>query len=363
MRFSDFRCVGFLLRIALFAVVMLLAGELFFRFVIPAGNTAFRVRDPEFGILLYDTNAVREGLFTSGRIAEQKARWHINNQGWRSGWDYAPPSPARKPVIALIGDSYIAGFHVDERNHLASVLRDRLDRTDDVYTFGEGGAPLSEFAWIARYVARHFDPDVFVFLVGDGDWKSGITNYRRDPRVHQLTCHDGQFTDAPFAYEERPRSQLAKYSAIIRYLTFNADLQVFDVLKRERPRTPPAAEQQQASRLELQRVLDDEAAFLVDRLAKDHPGKQIIFMVDARRDSIYAGNLNYSQVTVARLTKASAGRPNVHVLDLALPLARRFAADHMRFEFSFDDHWNEHGHQVIGESLADFLVRQQLVKR
>ncbi|HEY3295215.1 MAG TPA: hypothetical protein VGL38_07240 [bacterium] len=362
MRFSEFRLLRFLLRVAVFALLALVVGELFFRTVVPAGNTAFRVHDPEFGILIYDTTSMREGFFTAGRFAQQKAVWHVNNYGWRSAWNYLPPSPSRKPVIALIGDSYIAGFHVSEQDHIASVLQNGLKDSYDVYTFGEGGAPLSEFVWIARYAAKHFDPDVYVIEVGDGDWRSSITNYRHDPRVHQVTFRDGQFVDAPFSYDDRPRGRLPKYSALIRYLTFNADLQIFDALKRTRPKPPQAEQQKKASQEELMQVIEQEAVFFVQRIASEHPGKQIVFMVDGQRDSIYAGSSAISQASVARLQRVCADYSTVHVLDLAPAQAARFAADHRRFEFPFDDHWNEHGHQVIGQALADFLQREHILK-
>jgi hypothetical protein len=64
---------------------------------------------------------------------------------------------------------------------------------------------------------------------------------------------------------------------------------------------------------------------------------------------------------VARLCRL-CDRPNVYLLDLAPALAAQYAKDGRRFDFTFDDHWNAHGHDVLGTALADFLRREHIVK-
>src|SRR6266498_273429 len=87
-------------------------GEVFFTYVIRAAQQPWGYYDPTDKIARFAVEQ-REGVYTIGRFAEQRARWRINNAGWNSDIDYVSADKRSKPLIAVIGDSYIEAMHVD----------------------------------------------------------------------------------------------------------------------------------------------------------------------------------------------------------------------------------------------------------
>src|SRR5688572_7206492 len=86
-------------------VVLFTRLELTFTFIIPAAETPYYYFDTTDQILRFSTTKQRDGVYTIGSRAEQRARWHINNAGWNSSIEYE--GEKRRMRIALIGDSYI----------------------------------------------------------------------------------------------------------------------------------------------------------------------------------------------------------------------------------------------------------------
>ena len=63
-------------------LAMFLILELTFRFIIPASQFPYYYYDQNDRILRFATTEQREGVFTIGYLAQQRARWRINNAGW-----------------------------------------------------------------------------------------------------------------------------------------------------------------------------------------------------------------------------------------------------------------------------------------
>ncbi len=174
--------------------ILLLLLELFFRVVIPA-------TDPPMGFfneeerMYYFSNQREEGQITIGRFAQIKARWHINNEHWNYPIDFA--QVIDRPLIAVIGDSYIEAFQVDADEKYPFLLRNRLEPDYEVYAFGKSGAPLSHYLHVSRYVDRHFDPDILIFNMVHNDFEESIYElYPAKTCFMQIsTGEDGSFTE------------------------------------------------------------------------------------------------------------------------------------------------------------------------
>ncbi|MFZ5433680.1 MAG: SGNH/GDSL hydrolase family protein [Calditrichota bacterium] len=348
------------IRYFIFVALLIFIGELFFRYVVVSSNTAYKIMDPEFNILLHDTSGTRTGIYTTGRFAQHRTRWYINRQGWKSDRDYEPPSPNRKPVIGIIGDSYIAGFQVEDKDHLTTRLDKLLQGQYHVYNFGQGGSCSSQFLHIAMYAEARFDPDIYVILVRDSDWKQSITYYIRDQRIWQLRATAEGFKELPASFEATRWRRLPKYSALIRYFVYNVNLDLFGGVRttwRQRYGTSSAGPSpSDPGAPSIKAGMD----YLVRRIRQELPGKDIIFMSDAFTANIYSGREPTSQSSLPWLREICE-QYDCRVFDLAPSLIKRYAEDGRRFDFEVDYHWNAYGHRVIAESLFDYLNQNGLV--
>src|SRR5438309_72885 len=104
----------------LFCIILL---ELLFRYIIPASETPYVYFDHNNQILRYDTEGKTEGIYTIGGLTQQRSRWRINNYGWNSKIDYVPYQIRQKPLIAIIGSSYVEAFQVNIEDNIAAILR------------------------------------------------------------------------------------------------------------------------------------------------------------------------------------------------------------------------------------------------
>ena len=119
-------------------------------------------------ILQYDITKKRRGVHTLGKLAQYKTKWQINDQGFNSITNYSSERKSDKPLVAIIGDSYVEGYTVDVDKHLGVMLQNRIDA--DVYQFGFSGSALSDYLRISRYVRSIYRPDVITFLLVHNDF-------------------------------------------------------------------------------------------------------------------------------------------------------------------------------------------------
>jgi hypothetical protein len=352
---------GFLLRFALFLLLLALFGELFFRYAVVASNTAYKVLDPEFRILVDDTSGTRAGTYTLGRLAELRVPWRVNRQGWKSAADYEPRHEGRKPVIALIGDSYIAGFQVEDAQHMTAVMEELLDHRWDVYSFGQGGSCCSQFLQVARYVRARFDPDVYVILCRDSDWGQSITQNARDKNIWQIEWRDSVYAEVPPRFRAAWYRRLPKHSALVRYFSYNVNLDLLGSFRggwsRPRPLIGRRAKAKPGSAPPVRAAMEH----VVGRLRQEIPDRPVVFMYDALRDRVYWGKPPYSAYLLSIL-KDMAAKYEIPVFDLAPVFVADWNERHEKFSFAIDDHWTEHGHRVVAQGLFDFLISEGIVK-
>jgi hypothetical protein len=103
-------------------------------------------------------------------------------------------------------------------------------------------------------------------------------------------------------------------------------------------------------------------AWIVERIARENPTREIVFLMDAPRADLYAGSLESS--SVGWLTEVLAGAcaaQGVRFVDMTRPFARAHARDGTRFEWPVDLHWNAAGHREAGLALARVLVERGVV--
>ena len=345
---------GLWLLLLISTVLTLLVFELFFRWVMPATQVPFIEYDRTFNILHYRIAGPREGISTSGRWCERPVRWRINNDGWNSAIDYTTQGRT-KPLVALIGDSYIEALQVNVGESVTDDLRRRQAGRREVYGFGFSGAPLSQYLEMSRYVREVFHPEILVFNVVYNDFDESLRELAPLPHFLQLTSGAGGLEEAaPVPYQANRLKRLAARSALVRYLWVNLHLP--DMLRSwSAPKGDPARFYGNVDLVELQRhreMVEQATYKLVDLIRRENPGTEILFMMDAPRLEIYEGLPGEGRLGwLHQLLRSACERSGCRFLDLTVPFRERYERDHVPFNFPDDYHWNAVGHALAAEVL------------
>lgn len=342
-------------------VVLFLALEVVFRFVIVAPDPPRQYMDRENNCLRFDTGSKRDGIFTHGRLGQQKARWHINNCGWLSDVDYRPKAERTKPLIAVIGDSYVEALAVDEDKSFVALLRRSLADSCDVYGFGLSGNALSGYLHLARYVDRVFDPDVIVFNLVQNDFDESVREIVLSPEFLQVSVRGDSVVEVPPVprrYNELKRFLF--HSATARYV-FHISPNFFHRFNWNRPAEGRYVENTSAERLEKNRAAIIRATrYLMETIVEENSGRRVYFIMAAPRGDIYNGTLATSAVSWmnAMVAEIAHGLPCT-LIDQTAYFANDYETNKRRFESPYDAHWNEYGHMVTYRQLLEALRKRE----
>lgn len=355
-------------------VVLLLICELIiFRWILPASDWPYRSTiDGPDDVVRYvykDSGMYKEGRFRQGFPNEIEGTYRINHEGWNSDREYAE-GRSDKMRIAVIGDSFVDAHQVKVEEAFPSVLEKNLVTKGcnvEVYRFGFGAAPLSQYLQMMRYVKKKFDPDFFVinilpndFLVsiqGFGNWDQDFLQIRREG--------DRWVEVKPQPYKPSRGRLFLKKSATFRYLYQNLSLKdglpsFSELFKRQ---SLEEKFQMNINVKEAVKDLDlikDIARYLFSKLIQELPdNRKLLLVMDANRHAIYAGK-DPRKETVDSVMSAVAEEAedlDIPVLDLTEAFVSDFRTHHERFDFSHDYHWNSRGHAVVGRAIANFFDR------
>lgn len=345
-------------------LLLLVCLEIFFRWVLPASDLPRRFFDKQFGVVRFDTTESRDGLNTIGPWAEQRGRWHVNNAGWNSDIDYHPRNERHRPLVAIIGDSFIEAFSVDVDSSIATYLRQRAGDDFDVYAFGMAGAPLSQYLQMSRYVRAVYEPDLMIVNVVENDFDQSIQEFNQGVPFFLVLKVDGESVSevAPKPYVPNRLLRMLRHSATVRGLYLNYGLGTWTERAKARrsARHDANVDVNGAAARRAKIVLATD--YVVRQFVAENPKHRVVFVMDALRRDIYRGTLDRSAVGwMSRLLAESCSRHDCLFLDLNDSFAETFRREGIQFDTQFDSHWNAYGHANACDALYRFLGEHNLV--
>ena len=96
------------------------------------------------------------------------------------GTDYTPEKSPNVFRIALLGDSYVEGFQVFDRDHFRSILENELShllgKKVEVLNFGRSGFDIGDMYCYNETFIREFKPDLSLYFIAQGDLKPKFTD-------------------------------------------------------------------------------------------------------------------------------------------------------------------------------------------
>jgi len=344
----------------------LIAGELFFRFVIPACEQPWGYYDPIEKIAKLQTDQ-GSGVYTIGKFARQRGKWRVNNAGWNSDIDYFEPSQRRKPLIAIIGDSYVEALQVNVNDSIVSVLRRKVQGQYDVYGFGISGAPLSQYLQMSRYVVKHFDPEVIVVNVVQYDLEESVLSSASYPYFLKIDMTNGKPEESILPLSPVTAKQTTKFlfkSAIVSYLWHNLKVgELWTQFRAKHHVNEKTLTNNVDTNLDAKTKIYEAAVYVLRTMREENPAKAFVLIADAPRRDIYNGaapsnDLLWMHKVLTDLTS----RYRFGLVDLMEPFQDRYAKEMVKFDSEYDYHWNKHGHQYAGEVLYRKLMQLGIVR-
>lgn len=96
-------------------------------------------------------------VWIRGGLGEIRSNYSVNNQGFNSLLDYSELD-STKINIAIIGDSYIEGFHSDVQNSIGRYLERLTNGKTEVHEYGRSGGNIHDFELMYdQFVKKKYD--------------------------------------------------------------------------------------------------------------------------------------------------------------------------------------------------------------
>jgi lysophospholipase L1-like esterase len=339
---------------------------LFFRYILLASD----LPQPVFINQVIKYRPLQSGVYRVGD--EIAAPFHINQQGWNSAHLNYQVASQDVETVVVIGDSYVDALQVDYKSSFAEVLENRLitqNLNDEeprkqikVYRMGISGAPLSQYYHLLRKEAKLYQPKLVIislihndftesFTFTPGMYSSSFLKIKRELDQFQLI--------EPTTYQRMWYTSLRE-SATWRYLAFRKGLR-FALLRRvvfgEEDKIKVGEEDTGSLSHETHEVTN----FLFAEIKKlaDAEGIKLLFIIDGDRQRIYGvTGREKDQRSIAAINQMAsdlAKANKIPFLDLTQVFEEDYRRNRKAFNSQVDYHWNEYGHRLVGETIAEKL--------
>lgn len=280
----------------LFGILLLLVFEVFLRLT-GLASEVMDLKLNEAGMVVYQPYS--EGYRTRGMRAEVNAHFHINGQGWNSSFDF---DQIDSSTIAIIGDSFIAGFWNDVDSTVAACLQHMIRTSGEevqVHNYGHAGSNFIDFENLANHLLTQGYQHIYIYL-GKKDFQPKKPSYTNQKRLVKRTGI---------------RYWYPKF-AVTRYLNVNAGIGEYF-----RPQKQKVNEKKE-------KALQQSAVQRIDALAKD---PAIVFFFD---------DVFFDEI-----------QPKKMLLKIA---HKRKPIDH-----GFNRHWNVNGNKNAAETIYDHWTKKR----
>lgn len=347
---------AFLLQLCLFLAATSVVMEGFFRLSGLAPEIPAARYEANYALTLSDRAADSTGWYTYGKQAQIRAPWRINAAGWNSAFDYRPD--ASRPLVAVLGDSYIENLYCAPEAHLDYQMTQYLPDGYRVYGFGRRGVPMSHFVPMTQYVKDEFAPEWIVYVINHRNVAESVASLRRGRYFLQYDQQgDSLFTLPPQPYQPSRLKSLLGQSATFRYFLANFTFRIqWPRLTLSAPDTParPAAQLPQNQAIQhrvTRRVLQDLMANAGD--------SRVLFVLHPNRPAVYAGQRPAPESRALGIVRTELDALGLPYLSLNRAFERAYDRDQQPFEFETNEHWNGYANAVAAEAIAAAL-RQRL---
>ncbi|NAY90589.1 hypothetical protein GTQ34_01545 [Muricauda sp. JGD-17] len=262
-----------------------------------------------------------KGYTVTGNRRQNFTEYRINNQGFNSYREFTPGYS--KKELALIGDSFIQGFH---QNYFNSIGKKIEDRTTDieVYEYGYAGWDLADQLHLV-----HAYPDDF-------DKIDKIVIYVKYPMDFHRTDYEANIsriaTLNSTIFKVRDNIKLVYYASEIGFLDPIKNILIGNQDAQEKPKHEKADQNGQHEK-------DSIYISNFEKLLKKYP-------IDRSKTSLLLDKRHTSQAFLANCTQKG-----IDVIDFGM----WFEKSNRPVTLIYDKHWNNHGRSLVAQSIVGHL--------
>lgn len=349
--------------------------EIYFRFVAPEVSNFGFGYSPDNPYQFDENVGVIYQSHWTGRhmTAEFDVELEMNALGFRS----SEPYRSTGEIIAVLGDSFVSGNHVEEAAIFSERLETMLPEIDQVQNFGVDGIGIVNYLQMYRHYARQFQPStVIITITPINDFSDSSPTLREPPELAPTYIRDaaGQIVDIePFnepqqTWRDNVHDWLVRNSALysfgnrLRLRSQNTDdsgLPISFFIYEEPWQDDFAAAWDYSAWALSELVTEIEAdgampivVLLPARpLAKDDTWETLTDLYDTHFDNQFVRDRVRN--ALADLT-AEIG---VSFLDLSDTMRGALANGDEPY-LVVDGHLNEYGHQLVAEAIHAHLMEQ-----
>lgn len=363
LKYMTFAVIG-----VLFGVVVFLGmGELILRFLPVADGMRAQQVDAEQPVFRFEPN--RDANYAKGALFQITNRVHVNNAGFVSNQDYTADDP--RPLLALIGDSYVEALMVPYAQTIQGRLAADLGQRGRAYAFAASGAGLAQYLSWTRFARDTYHPQAVSIVIIPNDFSEALYERERGPGFNAFRrLPDGSAEMVLTEYRPSRLRTLMRSSALMRYLGLQVKVQtLFDTgnlsLGRHDTRYVGNIEAQAPEEYMAQsRWATDRFLDLLPEMS-GLPPKRIQLVVESIRPNLYdpatmaEGEASFWGRMRAYMIEQARAR-GFEVIDLNPIFMERFKRTGLHFEFTTDGHWNGEGHAAAAEAIMASRVYRQV---
>jgi len=278
---------------------------------------------------------------------------------------YGPSYPKEKGEnterVALIGDSYVEGVQVFERNHFRSKLEDLLNKEysspkQEVLNFGRSGFNLNDAYCYYQNFAKQFNPSIKLIFISPGD----LVNRRSSTSRPYAFLEKGDvMIDYGFNKSERFKSRESTAFFRGKSIVLGYMLRTIELVKTDNYKTvlfgkfssvgEGEKEVEKAATEKEKETLSD----ITKKIILELRNEDCIFVLHSETtvnayDYLLEDFLEFSE------------NNNVKVINLS-PLFKKLKTDNINYNYwpitNRKGHFNEKGHEEIAKFLNEKIIK------
>jgi len=299
----------------------------------------------------------RELLLSQGALFQIRARKRTNNYGYLADVDYRPSG---RPKMVVIGDSYVEARQIENSRSMHGLLHAiAAENSAEVYGIGSAGSALPQYLAYARYALEEFEPASLCIVIIGNDFDESLAAYKTEPGFHYFKKTDRGYQTVRLDFEPTVLTRFLRSFALVRYLYLNVCIDRIRFALPLKPHDSPAHVGNVARHADHEKILRSREAvdFFLESLAAVAGGIPVLFVVDGLRPALYEDE-NCGRATASYFAdmrsyfQFRAQEKNFEVIDLNPIFCEHFHATGERLEFPGDGHWNERGHRLAAQAVA-----------
>ncbi|MFS4481943.1 hypothetical protein ACKGJY_02915 [Hyunsoonleella sp. 2307UL5-6] len=307
-----------------YAILIVLALEVYVRIFHLTKDYPSRYVD-EFEVEKWVPN--QSGFSVTGNRRQNFSEYHINNYGFNSYHEYNPTE--EKVEVALVGDSFIEGFHQNYYNSIGKKVENRLEHIE-IYEFGYAGYDFADQIHLVDSYKKEFDLiDSVIFGL---KFENDLT------RAEYNVVQDRMQLESP----------LYKKLRKIKLLGYLLSIGVLDPVKQ----------------------LPNKVISFINREPDDKKvlSEQERLLIESEKHNTYVENFkiltkkyNYNKEKFVLLIDENA-TPKVFLDYLKqhnfkyIDFSKHLQASKTPTNLIYDKHWNNNGRKIIAKVIAEYIT-------